>query len=197
MSSSLPRLRASSVREPWMVYVDGTVLTVRGAVPRDLPGVALMHARCSAKSLLDGYRNGGRAPAIAILERLVREPLSFVASTEDGRIVAVSRVSTDLTHGYGSAEAAVLVEDGWQRLGIGRRLLRHTAAAAVLTGYRQLISYPGTTGGVVQRMVARVGTTRLVLDPQRHLHTNLPESARRGLGTLQLVVPAPATPVTG
>ena len=197
MTFSPPHLRAVSVREPWMLYVDGTVLSVRGAVPRDLPGVALMHARCSAKSLLDGYRHGGRPPAIAILERRVREPLSFVAVTEDGRVVALASICADKTHSYGSAVAALLVEDGWQRLGIGRRLLRHTAAAAVLTGYRQLISYPGTTAGVVQRMVARVGTTRLVQDPQRHLHTNLPDSARRGLGTLQLAVPAPAASVTG
>src|SRR4051794_26504872 len=110
MTTSLPRRRAASVREPWMLYVDGTVLTVRGAVPRDLPGVALMHARCSAKSLLDGYRNGGRSPAIAILERLVREPLSFVAVTEEGRVVALARISTDPAHGYGSAAAAMLVE---------------------------------------------------------------------------------------
>ena len=50
------------VREPWTLYVDETVLTVRGARPQDLPAVALMHGRCSAKSLLDRYRSGGRAP---------------------------------------------------------------------------------------------------------------------------------------
>ena len=55
-------------REPWPLYVDGTILTVRGADPRDLPGVALMHGRCSAKSLLDRYRSGGRPPAIVILD---------------------------------------------------------------------------------------------------------------------------------
>ena len=78
MTSPLRRTRVASVREPWLLYVDGTVLTVRGTVPRDLPGVALMHGRCSAKSLLDRYRNGGRPPAIAILDRHVREPLGFV-----------------------------------------------------------------------------------------------------------------------
>ena len=64
-------------------------------------------------------------------------------TTENGRVVAVAQVRTDATHSWGSGELSVLVEDGWQRLGIGRRLLRHTAAAAALTGYRQLISYPG------------------------------------------------------
>lgn len=184
-------------REPWPLYVDGTILTVRGADPRHLPGVALMHARCSAKSLLDRYRSGGRAPAIAILERQVREPLSFVAVTENGRVVAVAQVRTDATHSWGSGEVSVLVEDGWQRLGIGRRMLRHTAAAAALAGYRQLISYPGTTCGVAQRMVAGIGATRLMVDPERHLHTALPDNARHGLGTFQAVIDRPMSSVTG
>jgi GNAT superfamily N-acetyltransferase len=178
------------------LYVDGTVLTIRGATARDLPGVALMHARCSAKSLLDRYRSGGRQPAIAILDRQIRQPLSFVAATENGRVVALSLVAPDAAHGYGSGELSLLVEDGWQRLGIGRRVLRHTVAAAALSGYRQLISYPGTTGGVVQRVMAGVGTTRLIQDPQRHLHTNLPATARRGLGTVH-AAPQAATSVTG
>ena len=78
----------------------------------------------------------------------------------------------------------MLVEDGWQRLGIGRALLRHSAAAAAFAGYRQLISYPGTTATSVQRLMSTVGTTRLMTDVQRHLHTALSDHATRGLGTL-------------
>jgi GNAT superfamily N-acetyltransferase len=197
MTRTLHPSRIDRLREPWMLYVDGTVLTVRGATPRDLPGVALMHSRCSAKSLLDRYRTGGRQPAIAILERQLREPLSFVVATEDGRVTAVSQVVLDPVHPYGSGEIAVLVEDGWQRLGIGRRLVRHTAAVAVLTGYRQLISYPGTTGGIVHRLMAGIGTTRLMNDPQRHLHTALPAGARRGLGAPQSAPARAESSITG
>ena len=78
----------------------------------------------------------------------------------------------------------MLVEDQWQRLGVGRALLRHCAAVAALSGYRQLISYPGTTAGTVQRMMAGVGTTRLMTDVTRHLHTALSERTKLGLGTL-------------
>jgi GNAT superfamily N-acetyltransferase len=166
-----------------MLYVDGTILTVRGATPQDLPGVAIMHSRCSAKTLLDRYRAGGRPPAVLILDKHVREALSFVVTADDGRVVATSLVSPDTTHTIGSGEIAMIVEDQWQQLGIGRSLLRHTAAAALLTGYRQLISYPGTTAPVIQRLMQGVGTTRLMADVQRHLHTSLPESARHGLGT--------------
>ena len=170
------------VRAPWILYLDGAVLTVRGAGPHDLPGVALMHGRCSAKSLLDRYRAGGRAAAIIVLDRQVRDPLSFVVTTDNGRVVALARVAQDATHGFGSGEISLLVEDDWQRIGIGRTLLRHVAAAAALSNYRQLISYPGTTASTVQRLMSSIGTTRLMTDGQRHLHTALPENAKLGLG---------------
>jgi GNAT superfamily N-acetyltransferase len=189
--------RQERVRTPWLMYVDGTILTVRGATPQDLPGVALMHGRCSAKTLLDRYRSGGRAPAVVILDRHVREPLSFVVTTENGRIVGLARVAPDTEHSFGTADVGILVEDAWQRLGIGRRLLRHSAAAAALTGYRQLVTYPGTIAGVVQRMLAGVGTTRVIADPQRHLHTSLPDSARLGLGSLHTVALARSDEATG
>jgi len=187
LHSSVPRPRNHSsldqARAPWLLYVDGTILTVRGAIPQDLPGVALMHSRCSAKSLLDRYRAGGRPPAVLILDRHVREPLSFVVTTDDGRVVAMSLVSPDSAHAIGSGEIAMIVEDSWQALGIGTALLRHTSAAALICGYRQLISYPGTTAATIQRLMQGVGTTRLMPDAERHLHTALPETARFGLGS--------------
>ena len=173
-----------NVRAPWLLPADGIILTVRGATPQDLPGVAVMHSRCSAKTLLDRYRTGGRSPGVIILDRQLREALSYVASTEDGRVIATAQLSPDTDHPIGSAEIAILVEDEWQALGIGRSLLRHCAAAASLSGYRQLIAYPGTTAPVIQRLMLGVGTTRVVAEPQRHLHTSLPASAQYGLGNV-------------
>jgi GNAT superfamily N-acetyltransferase len=173
---------AKKARAPWLLYLDGTALTVRGARPHDLPGVARMHGRCSAKSLLDRYRTGGQAPAIIVLDRHLRDPLSFVVTAEDGRIVALSRIAPDAAHPFGSGEVSMLVEDNWQGLGVGRALLRHSAAAAVLANYRQLIAYPGTTAPMIQRLMAGIGTTRLLTDDQRHLHTALAENVKLGLG---------------
>lgn len=170
------------VREPWLLSVHGTALTVRGARPQDLPAVALMHGRCSPKSLLDRYRAGGRPPAIIVLDRHVRDPLSFVVTTEDGRVVATARVAPDATHPFGSGEMSMLVEDAWQGMGLGRSLLRHTAASASLARYRQLISYPGTTAATIQRLMSTIGTTRLMLEGEPHLHTALGEQAKLGLG---------------
>jgi GNAT superfamily N-acetyltransferase len=184
IATSVARGVLDQARAPWLLYVDGTPLTVRGARPQDLPAVALMHGRCSAKSLLDRYRTGGRAPAVIVLDRHVRDPLSFVVTAEDGRVVATARIAPDGLHNFGSGELSMLVEDQWQRLGVGRAVLRHCAAVATLVGYRQLISYPGTTAVAVQRLMATIGTTRSMDDVQRHLHTALSERTKLGLGTL-------------
>ena len=182
MPQSLDGIGIDQIRAPWLLYLDGTALPVRGAVPQDLPGVALMHGRCSAKSLLDRYRTGGRPPAIIVLDRHVRDPLSFVVTTDNGRVVALARVAPDADHSFGSAEVSMLVEDQWQRIGVGRALLRHACAAAALSGYRQLICYPGTTSSTVQRLMGGIGTTRLMTDVQRHLHTALSDNTKLGLG---------------
>jgi GNAT superfamily N-acetyltransferase len=169
----LPDDVTTSAREPWVLCAAGIPLTVRGALANDLPGVAMMHGRCSPKSLLDRYRTGGRPPTVLLLDRQVRDPLTFVATTDEGRVVALARIVRDAFHPFSSAEVSLLVEDQWQRFGIGRALLRHCAAAAKAAGYRQLISYPGTTAGVAQRMMSDLGTTRVMTDGSRHLHTVL------------------------
>ena len=164
---------STSARTPWVLQADGAALHVRGAEASDLPRVAMMHGRCSPKSLLDRYRTGGRPPALLVLDGQVRDPLSFVVTTEDGRVVALAHVARDTTHAFSSAEISLLVEDQWQRLGIGRALLQHCAAAGAAAGYRQLISYPGTTAGAVRQLMSEIGTTRLMTDGSRHLHTAL------------------------
>jgi GNAT superfamily N-acetyltransferase len=182
----------ASARAPWLLHADAAPLTVRGAQPHDLPGVAMMHGRCSPKSLLDRYRTGGLPPAVLVLDRHVRDPLSFVVTTENNRIVALARLVRDAIHPFSSAEVSVLVEDQWQHLGIGQALLRHCADAAVGAGYRQLISYPGTTAGAVQRMMSALGTTRLMTDGSRHLHTAIAGySAQPAATTDQGIVSSP------
>ena len=138
---------------------------MRGARPQDLPGVALMHGRCSAKSLLDRYRTGGRAPAIIVLDRHLRDPLSFVVTAENGRIVALSRVAPDATHQFGSGEIAHARRG---QLAAPRRrpgtVAAHCRRGRALAGYRQLIAYPGTTASTIQRLMAGIGTTRMMTD---------------------------------
>ena len=174
------------VQQQWAVRVGSASLVIRGATPRDLAAVAAMHGRCSPQSLLNRYRAGGRRPAVAALEMQLREPLSFVASHYDGKVVATAVASVDASHGRGAAEVGLLVEDAWQAKGLGRELMSHTSGAALVCGYSEIIGYPATSVIAVQRLMIDVGHTRIVMDPhQPHLHTYLPESAALGLGPVR------------
>jgi GNAT superfamily N-acetyltransferase len=174
------------VRRPWSVRVGSASVLIRGATSRDLAAVAEMHGRCSPRSLLNRYRAGGRRPAVAALERQVREPLSFVAATYGGTIVATAVAGPDPHHGRDAAEIGLLVEDAWQGWHLGRELMSHLAGATLVCGYRELIAYPATSTIAAQRLMIDVGSTRIVVDPAgTHLHTYLAESVALGLGPVR------------
>jgi GNAT superfamily N-acetyltransferase len=173
------------VQEPWVLRVGVTPLLVRPATPRDLAAVARMHARCTPRSLLDRYRAGGRPPAVIAVDRLLRQPGTVVAATPHGEVVATAALDRDHRHNPFCAEVGLLVEDTWQRLGIGTELLCHVAGTAAASGYRELIAYPATATEAAERLLHGVGRTRSVADGEPHLHTYLPESATLGLGAVR------------
>jgi GNAT superfamily N-acetyltransferase len=163
-----------------------TNLMIRPAVARDLEAVANMHARCSARSLLDRYRAGGRGPAVTALHRQIRRPLAFVAATQRGAVLAFAVAGIDANHGRESAEIGIIVEDEWQGIGIGREMMVHLAGAAVVCGYTELVAYTATTIVPMQRLLFEVGHPRVVPDAlHSHLHMTLPESAALGLGAVR------------
>lgn len=176
---------AQFAREPWILRVDRTPLLVRPSTQRDLAAIARMHARCSARTLLDRYPNGGRPPALALLERIARHEGTVVATTPRADVVAVASLAADANHGAASAELGLLVEDEWQRLGIGSELLAHVAGAAHAAGFRELIAYPAIASRRVHHMLLQVGHTRRVPDARPHLHTYLPDDAILGLGAVR------------
>jgi hypothetical protein len=176
---------AELIRAPWTLRVGNKPFLVRPSTARDLPAVARMHASCSARSLLDRYRSGGRAPAVATLENSLRQPFSFVAAGADGSVVAHGVLTRDRTHNHFCAEIGLLVSDRWQRLGIGTELTTHLAGVAHIAGYHELIAYPATAVSTAQRLMVDIGRTRMVPDVNTHLHTYLAESATLGLGSVR------------
>ena len=172
-------------RQSWTLRVDRYPVLVRPARPRDLAAVARMHRRCSARSLLDRYRCGGRAPSAVALDRELRNPLGYVATMPDGSVMATASIQRDRNHHYLCAEVQLLVEDRWQRHGIGGDLMSHLAGVAQVAGFTELIAYPATAMDAAQRLMIGVGRTRLVPDEDVHLHTYLPESATLGLGSVR------------
>jgi GNAT superfamily N-acetyltransferase len=115
----------------------------------------------------------------------LRRPYTVVAVTTSGEIVATGALDRDRTHNQRCAEVGLLVEDNWQRLGIGSELMSHLAGVAQVAGFHELIGYPATAVPAAQRLMIEVGRTRMVPDVEAHLHTYLSESATLGLGSVR------------
>lgn len=174
------------VRQPWMVRVGRHNVLIRGTGPRDLTAVALMHTRCSAGTLLGRYHSGGRAPSPVAIEQMLRRTLGFVACTANGEVIAHAVATPDRQHPNGCAELGVIVEDAWQRHGLGQELLTHLAGGAYVCGYGQLISYTATDEHATHRLLTSVGRTYAVREGRTaHLHTYLTESNALGLGAVR------------
>jgi len=178
------------VRLPWSLRVDDVTTVVRPSTARDLADVAVMHHRCSPRTLLGRYHLGGRQPSILAMDRMLREPLSFVVVRRgaggESRVVATAALSRDPNYGPHAITAGVLVQDSWQRLGIGTELMTHLAGVAATCGFQELVAYPGLMSEAVHRLVTHVGTTRQIDSPDGvHLRTALPPAASAGLGPLR------------
>src|SRR3954469_23432802 len=102
----------------WAAAPTAGTLT-RRATAADLDGLAAMHERCSSDSLYQRYLTGGRGPGRKILARLLDADLgeTHVVLCGDS-IVAAGNLARD----GDSVEAALLVEDAWQRRGVGTAL---------------------------------------------------------------------------
>ncbi|GIG86881.1 GNAT family N-acetyltransferase [Plantactinospora endophytica] len=141
-----------------LVLPDGAELTVRPAVPHDLPLVVAMHGRCSARSLHRRYpARGGATP-----ERLGRllapahgVTLLALAAGPDGepeRVVAMANLAAEGV----LAEFALLVEDGWQRRGLGSALVRRLVGYATRAGHAALLAHTGADNVGMLRILDRL-----------------------------------------
>ncbi|GHH85097.1 hypothetical protein GCM10018793_51750 [Streptomyces sulfonofaciens] len=109
----------------------GQAVTVRRAGTDDLAAARAMHRRCSADTLGLRY-HGPVGGADSYLDHLLspRFGRTLAAQTASGRIVALGHLMWDGEE----SEVALLVEDDWQRRGIGRELLGRLVAMAVEAG---------------------------------------------------------------
>ena len=170
---------------------------VRLATFDDTSSLMRMHQRCSADSVYRRYA----APLARIDDRFARRLLlagggALVAAVGE-QVVGIASISTCEA---GVAEVAILVEDGWQRRGLGTRLLSsaarmargHGAAEVVLrsrTHHPALMSLAFASG--LRARIRLDGDTVVVtvgVDGLKPL-TMVPASTARPAVTVQ---PAPA-----
>ncbi|MBW5483968.1 GNAT family N-acetyltransferase [Streptomyces bambusae] len=110
---------------------EGNEITVRRADSADLAAARAMHDRCSARTLGLRY-HGPVADADRYLGHLLspRFGRTLAATTASGKLVALGHLLWD----GDETEVALLIEDEWQRRGIGSELLRRLVALAVEAG---------------------------------------------------------------
>jgi GNAT superfamily N-acetyltransferase len=118
-----------------VVTLAGNEFTVRRAGPDDRAAAAELHRRCSPETLRRRYQ-GPVADADLYLGHLLepRHGRTLAVELPDGRLAALAHLMWD---GDG-AEVAVLVEDAWQRRGLGGELVRRLSALAAEAGVDSL-----------------------------------------------------------
>jgi len=139
---------------------EGNDITVRRADTGDLEAARAMHERCSARTLSLRY-HGPVGDADRYLNHLLspRFGRTLAVQTASGRIVGLGHLLWD----GDETEVALLVEDTWQRRGIGAELLERLVALAVEAGCESVyaVTQSSNTG-----MVAAMRGLELPLDYQ-------------------------------
>ncbi|WP_156723710.1 GNAT family N-acetyltransferase [Streptomyces apocyni] len=110
---------------------EGNAITVRRADTTDLEAAKAMHERCS-KSTLSMRYHGPAGDVDRYLKHLLspRFGRTLAVQTASGRLVALGHLLWD----GDETEVALLVEDDWQRRGIGTELLNRLVALAAEAG---------------------------------------------------------------
>jgi len=139
---------------------EGHDITVRRADTRDLRAAKAMHQRCSDRTLGMRY-HGPVGDTDRYLNHLLspRHGRTLAVQTASGRIVGLGHLLWD----GDETEVALLVEDSWQRRGIGGELLGRLVAMAAETGCASVyaVTQASNTG-----MVAAMRGLGLPLDYQ-------------------------------
>ncbi|MBU6529997.1 GNAT family N-acetyltransferase [Streptomyces mayonensis] len=139
---------------------EGRAITVRRADTRDVEAAKAMHERCSARTLGMRY-HGPVGDADRYLNHLLspRFGRTLAVQTASGRIVGLGHLLWD----GDETEVALLVEDAWQRRGVGAELLGRLVAMAAETGCEHVyaVTRASNTG-----MVAAMRGLGLPLDYQ-------------------------------
>jgi GNAT superfamily N-acetyltransferase len=143
-----------------LLLPDGAELLIRPATGDDTEGVRGLHARSSAAARRRRYPGAGHPPVDARLRRLL-EPaggLTLLSLHHDPRTGAESVVAMANLLAEGDlGEAALLVEDGWQRRGIGTALLRRLLAYADRSGFAAVVAHTGADNVAMLRTLRRIG----------------------------------------
>jgi GNAT superfamily N-acetyltransferase len=123
---------------------DGAMIVLRQGEPGDAEAVSGLHRRCSPDSLFQRYQTGMRTMPRRWLHRLLMPPRGLSLLAVCGHdVIGIGQLI--LGGGGRIAEVSLLVEDSWQRRGVGTALMARLAVLAMARGHTGLVamSLPG------------------------------------------------------
>ncbi|AGZ45245.1 GNAT family N-acetyltransferase [Actinoplanes friuliensis] len=145
-----------------LLLPDGSELLIRTAGGDDLEAVRGLHTRSSSQTRRRRYLSGSEVPSDARLRRML-EPatgttlLAVHADPVSGEEQVVA-LATLLTEGD-LGEVGLLVEDSWQRRGLGTALLRRLITAATRLKASAIVAHTGAENVAMLRTLRRFGVT--------------------------------------
>jgi N-acetylglutamate synthase-like GNAT family acetyltransferase len=152
---------------------------VRNAVPADRQAVAAMLGRCDSQTLFHRFLHPIRSTPAWYVDQVVSagpRRLTLVAEAA-GVVIGIGELHQDADD---VAEIGMLVEDRWQRRGVGTRLLACLVEEAVRRHVCALSALVSSDNDPVLRMLAGIGPLTAVPGPGvRDVHVSL-----RGVGPL-------------
>jgi GNAT superfamily N-acetyltransferase len=166
---------------PRVVGTTQGAVTLRRAEPADLGAVARMHVRCSTDTVFRRYFSAVPAVSPAMQAKLLGTRLAMVAETGH-EVVGLGHLAE---HPGQPVELAVMVEDSWQRRGLGLALAETALDVAQEWGIDRVVCYSLQSSAGTHALLRRLrGGT---------LHPKFHQAAD---GVVRTVVPLPG-PVVG
>ncbi len=158
-------------------------VTTRPVQPDDGPRFCRLWNRLSAETVYRRFHAPLRSPPVGArrfveVDHDLREALVAVVGDEVVGVARYDRSASDPS----TAELAVVVEDAWQGVGVGRQLMQQLIELAARRGVRRLTADVQTDNNRVVGLVRRL----------------LPDAvltAAHGVYAVQSPVPSAATPV--
>jgi N-acetylglutamate synthase-like GNAT family acetyltransferase len=134
---------------------------IRRASPADVPAALAMLRRCSRTTLFRRFH--GYSDGVAFTRRTLQDPTNetFIAWHRSD-CVAVATLAPDAKRG--DHHLAILVEDAWQRRGVGSRLTARLVMAARQRGLATLHADIMNDDLFILRTLRRIGPVELTAD---------------------------------
>ncbi len=153
MTTTTPR--ADVLRR--LTYDSGAEVVIRVAGPADAVAVAHLHRRCSLDTVFRRYFTAIPQISPTMQDQLLRTRL-VLAAQHGSDVVGLAHLAEA---GGQPTELAVLVEDAWQRHGIGRQLAETALDVAEEWGIDRVVAYTLQSSSATHALLRKLRDGRL------------------------------------